>query len=169
VAIVVGGVVLNGRHGASGEIGYNLRAVEDVGLDPAQRTILEQTVSGGAFLRSGLALVPRSRSAEDVFAATDHSGPASELLRSFLDELAFHLVNLCIAVDPERVVVGGGMVNAWSRIEAPLRRALQAAVPFPPELVPGAFPYDAPLRGALALGTTAAREQLTREPPVEVR
>src|SRR5262249_58416593 len=69
--IVVGGTVLTGRHGASGEIGYNLRSVEDVGLDLTRRTILEQTVSGGAFLRAGLALVPRARSAAEVFAATE--------------------------------------------------------------------------------------------------
>ena len=31
VSIVVGGQVLQGRHGAAGEIGYNLRSVADVG------------------------------------------------------------------------------------------------------------------------------------------
>jgi glucokinase len=42
-----------------------------------------------------------------------------------------------------------------------LRRALDAAVPFPPEIVPAQFPFDAPLMGALALSTAAAREILS--------
>jgi glucokinase len=39
-----------------------------------------------------------------------------------------------------------------------LRRALDAAVPFPPELVVADFPYDAPLRGVLSLATVSAHE-----------
>ena len=37
-----------------------------------------------------------------------------------------------------------------------------AAVPYPPELVPAAFPFDAPLIGALALGLTRPGNALTR-------
>ena len=43
--------------------------------------------------------------------------------------------------------------------------AVVAAVPYPPELVVAEHPYDAPLVGALALGTIAARERLTRGAP----
>ena len=67
-------------------------------------------------------------------------------------------MNLTIAVDPERIAVGGGMVRSWAALHGPLRRALDAAVPYPPELVRAAFPFDAPLLGALALGLEAARE-----------
>jgi glucokinase len=52
------------------------------------------------------------------------------------------------------------MVRSWDVIGPRLRAALDAAVPFPPELVPAAFPYDAPLIGALALGAEAAHERL---------
>jgi glucokinase len=169
VAIVIGGVVLAGRHGASGEIGYNLRRVDDVRLRTADRMILEDAVSGGAFMRAALGMSPRAGSAEGVFALADQGGPIRDLLRTFLDELSFHLVNLAIAIDPARIAVGGGMVRSWSRIEGRLRSALRSAVPFPPELVKGAFPFDAPLLGALALGTTAARELSARETPLEVR
>jgi glucokinase len=52
------------------------------------------------------------------------------------------------------------MVRSWDVLYGPLRRALDAAVPYPPELVRAAFPFDAPLLGALALGRAAAREVL---------
>ncbi len=44
-----------------------------------------------------------------------------------------------------------------------LRAALDAAVPFPPDLALADFPFDAPPMGAPALGTAAAREVLSQE------
>ncbi len=164
-AVVVGGRVIGGRHGASGEIGYNLRSVADVGLDAVDRTPLEEAVSGYALARHALALGPESHGAAEVFARAPNNPAIAELLRSFIAELSFHVVNLAIAIDPARIAVGGGLVRSWPVIEAGLRRALRAAVPYPPELVIARFPHDAPLIGALTLGITAARARLTREAP----
>lgn len=142
VAIVAGGTVVAGRHGASGEIGYNLRTVADVGRGSGDRIPLEDVVSGKALSQA---------------AQANGSTELAEHIGEFIDELAFHLVNLAIAVDPRRIVVGGGMVRSWGALHAPLRTALDAAVPYPPQLVPAAHPYDAPLLGALALAVEAAR------------
>jgi glucokinase len=155
VAIVAGGTVIAGRHGASGEIGYNLRRIGDVGRPLYDRTMLEETVSGGALLATATRAVPEVDGAAAVFAAAAEHPGLAQVLGDFLDELAFHLVNLTIAVDPHRIAVGGGMVRSWDVLAPRLRAALDAAVPYPPELVPAAFPYDAPLLGALALGADA--------------
>jgi glucokinase len=152
VAIVAGGTVITGHHGASGEIGYNLRRVGDVGREPYDRTMLEEAVSGGALLAAATRAAPDVDGAAAVFAAAAEHAALGRVLGDFLDELAFHLVNLTIAVDPHRIAVGGGMVRSWDLLAPRLRAALDAAVPYPPELVPAAFPYDAPLLGALALG-----------------
>src|ERR1700712_215100 len=58
VAIVAGGTVIAGRHGASGEIGYNLRRIGDVGRPLYDRTMLEETVSGGALLATATRAAP---------------------------------------------------------------------------------------------------------------
>ncbi|MFI5659538.1 ROK family protein [Streptomyces sp. NPDC051684] len=142
VALVVGGAVVAGRNGASGEIGYSLRARADVGRMAADRIPLEDVVSGRALSRAA-----RSAGSRQL---ADHIG-------EFIDELAFHLVNLSIALDPQRIVVGGGMVRSWGALHDRLRTALDAAVPYPPELEAAAHPYDAPLLGALALAVEAAR------------
>ena len=86
-----------------------------------------------------------------------------QLVTDFIAELSYHLVNLAIAVDPARIVVGGGMVRSWDQLYGGLREALDAAVPFPPDLVRADFPFDAPLMGALALGIAAAREVRSEE------
>jgi predicted NBD/HSP70 family sugar kinase len=160
VAIVAGGKVVEGRNGASGEIGYNLRDRADVGRGLADRIPLEEVVSGGALVAAARVAAPELDSAAAVFAGAAEQPAVGRLLDEFLTELAFHLVNLTIAVDPQRIAVGGGMVRSWDLIGPRLRTALDAAVPFPPELVPAAYPYDAPLIGALALGVEAAHERL---------
>ena len=79
------------------------------------------------------------------------------LIDDFVDELAFHLVNLAILVNPARIAVGGGIVRSWAPDRARLQHALRSGTPFPPELVVAHFPYDAPLLGAVAMAVDAAR------------
>ncbi|HEY5359930.1 MAG TPA: ROK family protein [Streptosporangiaceae bacterium] len=157
-ALVAGGQVIAGGNGAAGEIGYNLRALSDVGLELGRRTMLEERVSGLALARraSNLPGRPRPLSGADVFAAGPGDKALSELITEFTDELAFHLVNLAILVNPARIAVGGGLVRSWDRIGPRLGDALRAGPPFPPELVLAHFPYDAPLLGAVALAVSAA-------------
>jgi glucokinase len=165
VAIIVNGSVMRGRNGAAGEIGYNLRHGSDVGLSLDERVPLEESVSGKALLSSALELLPGADSAVAVFDRADDDPLAATLLAHFIADLSFHLVNLAIAIDPQRIVVGGGLVRSWDRLHPGLRAALDAAVPFPPELVLAAFPFDAPLIGALAMSTSAAREILNQGAP----
>lgn len=154
-AIVVGGQVVNGVNGAAGEIGYNLRSVADVGLALDQRSLLEHMVSGQG-LAERAAGPDGQLTAADVFAAGAADSELDGLIDDFVDELAFHLVNLAILVNPSRIAVGGGIVRSWTRIRPPLQRALHSGTPFPPELVVAHFPYDAPLLGAVAMAVDAA-------------
>jgi hypothetical protein len=91
-----------------------------------------------------------------VFLASRQDPALDGLISEFVNELAFHLTNLAVLVDPVRIAVGGGMVRSWDRIGPRLNEALQAGVPFPPELVVAHFPEDAPLLGAVALAVDAA-------------
>ncbi|MGD0703960.1 MAG: ROK family protein [Trebonia sp.] len=145
-AIVIGGVVLSGANGAAGEIGYNLRQLADVG--DAGYQMLEETVSGRALARLS------GRPPAEAFAAG--AGPRlAAIADQFTAELAFHVVNLAICIDPVRIAVGGGMTRSWDRIRPRLDAALTAAAPYRPELVLAGFPFDAPLVGALALAVDA--------------
>jgi glucokinase len=187
-AIVVGGRVVAGSNGAAGEIGYNLRSVGDVGLALDQRIPLEEMVSGQALARRASTTASRSRdkaadggdpagqpltsageplAAADVFAAPTQDWALDGLIGEFVDELAFHLVNLAIFLDPARIAVGGGMVRSWDRIRPRLQHALRAGVPFPPELVVAHFPHDAPLLGAVALAVDAAAADQDQLPLLE--
>jgi glucokinase len=155
VAIVTGGQVLAGRHGAAGEIGYSLRGLADVGLAPASRISLEEMVSGQALQRRA-GQDGHDLTAAEIFTAAEQNARLDALVSEFIDELAFHVVNLTIAIDPARIAAGGGMTRSWARIEPRLAQALRAGVPYPPELVVAHFPHEAPLLGAVALAVDAA-------------
>ncbi len=160
IGIVCGGTVVSGANGAAGEIGYCLRQPADVDLASDDRVVLEEVVSGAGLSASGSRLAGEDLSAADVFAGEAADGRLAGALDDFVRELSFHLVNLAVALDPSRIAVGGGMARSWHRLEAPLRRALEANVPYPPELVLGAYPFDAALVGAVALGVEAAAETI---------
>lgn len=157
VGIVCGGEVVSGANGAAGEIGYNLRRPADLSEAPERRVMLEHVVSGMGLRATAARESGVERSAEDLFRSEAGDSQVAAVLDGFVEELSFHLVNLAIAIDPARIAVGGGMVRSFDRIEPHLRAALESFVPFPPELVKGAYPFDAPLVGAITLALEVAR------------
>ena len=150
--LVIGGHVFEGAHGAAGEIGYSLRDAADVPGFAAGRAPLEEFVGGRALGERAGALLGGALSAADVFSRQDL--PAG-FLEEWLAELTMHVANLAIAIDPERVVAGGGLMAHAETIVPALRARLDAVVPFPPEVLPARFLQDGALRGAAALAIDA--------------
>jgi glucokinase len=147
--VVAGGRVLTGAHGAAGEIGYSLRSHRDAAGVHAGRAPLEEAAGGRAIGERAAAVLGREATAADAFAASD--GAVAALVDEALDELAVHVANLAVLLDPARIAVGGGLMHAAERVMPALRHRLELAVPYPPELVPAAFIHDGALRGAVAL------------------
>jgi len=148
-AIVLGGRVVTGANGASGEIGYNLRSVLDTSGAAHGRAPLEEAIGGRFIGERASLLLGESLSAAGVFAHPDMR--ARLLVNEILAELATHVANLAILIDPARVAVGGGLMRSGDIILRALAFRLEYAVPFPPEIVPARFLNDASLHGAIAL------------------
>ena len=146
--LVIGGQVFEGAHGAAGEIGYSVRDSADVSGFAAGHAPFEEFVGGRALGRRASRLLGESLSAADVFS---HPNLPEGFLEEWLAELTMTVANLAIAIDPERIAVGGGLMANGDTILEPLRERVAAAVPFPPEVVAARFPQDGALRGAAAL------------------
>jgi glucokinase len=156
-ALVLGGAVTPGAHGAAGEIGYWARSrADDVGAGGGRAPLEEYVGGSGALLRARTELGAE----EGVAALARREDPQA---RAFLDdlhaEIALHTANLAIALDPERVVVGGGYTRGPSDLLEVIRRRLDAFVPFPPELRHAAFGADAGTVGAVALAMGAVEQR----------
>jgi glucokinase len=154
--LVVGGRVVHGANGAAGEIGYALRGVGDDAAAADGRASLEEHVGGRALGERGSRLLGESLSAADVLARAATDLEARLLVDETLAELAVHVANLAVLLDPARIAVGGGLMNAGDLVLAALRRRVRQAAPFPPEVVAARFVHDAALRGAIALAIDAA-------------
>ncbi len=152
-AVVVAGRVLTGAHGAAGEIGYLLdghaghRGVAD------GRAPLEELVGGRAIAERASALLGTAITTAEAFMHSDRR--VLLLVDEVLDALSLHVANAAILLDPARIALGGGLMGSAMRVLDAVTRRVEAAVPFPPEVVPATFLRDAPLRGALALALDA--------------
>ncbi len=69
-----------------------------------------------------------------------------------------HLIPIAAIVDPELIVLGGGVGGNGDLLLAPVSDALTQALPFPPTVQSTELRDEAVLAGALALGAADARE-----------
>ena len=154
-ALVVYGRVLRGAHGAAGEIAYNLRQIhEEVGVRH-DRAPLEEFVGGRAIGERASLQFGEPSTAAEIFHRAQSDPEARAFVEATLTEIAFHVTNLAIALDPERIVVGGGLMRSKDVILPRLAAHLKRFVPFPPTLLEAHFSRDAGLMGAIALAFPA--------------
>ncbi|MPV35547.1 ROK family protein [Georgenia subflava] len=143
IGVTVRGAVVGGAHHAAGEIGY-----APVGSGPLDGTedILEHVFSGMALDRLG-----RELGLDGAPGLTASASPvAREAFSARLGALSRQLAAACLLLDPQRVVLVGGMTAAGAVVDG-IRDHLRAHVPLPPEVVVSGFPNDAALYGALTL------------------
>ncbi|WP_406042171.1 ROK family protein [Micromonospora sp. NBC_00898] len=146
-AVTVRGAVLPGHHGAAGEIGYAVAG------GPWPGTMLELDFSGRALDRLADELgVPGG--AAGLAARAEHPGAARDALTARVDELARHLVTCCLLLDPQRVVLVGGVAGS-ELIRGLLIGRLTEVLPHRPDVVLSRFADDAALLGAVTLAREA--------------
>jgi N-acylmannosamine kinase len=154
---VGGGVVQEGRllRGASGLAGH----VGHLAMDPlgpwctcGRRGCLEQLASGTAITRQATALVNRPLTAEDVFELAAGGEPwAQGLMRASAQALAEGIANLRMLLDPEVVILGGGVGSAAGYIELVREELSRLPLGDGVDIQPAALGAHAGLIGAAAL------------------
>ncbi|GAA3753866.1 ROK family protein [Micromonospora maritima] len=146
-AVTVGGAVLSGHRGTAGEIGYA------VARGPWPGTMLELDFSGRALDRLAADLGVAGGAA-GLAAEAERPGPARDALASRVDEAARALATCCLLLDPQRLVLVGGVTRS-DLIRRMLVDRLTEALPHPPDVVRSRFADDAALFGALTLARDA--------------
>ncbi|WP_173140727.1 ROK family transcriptional regulator [Kibdelosporangium persicum] len=158
MGIVVNGQLFRGAHGAAGEIGYLPYGTAQG--TPPERGMLETEVSGDSVVRKahqqGLVDV---RSAKDVFElARKGNEPALKAVGEEAKQLAFVVGAVAAVIDPELVVLGGGIGSNTDLLAEPLEQALRGTTPLRPRIVAGELGETAVQSGAIAMGLRSARE-----------
>lgn len=159
-ALIVGGQVVLGARGAAGEVAYTLHNTFDDLVGQAEpRAPLEDLIGGRALGQRATRLMGREMDAAELFATAASDPRARMLLDEALGELALHLANWSVLLDPERVAIGGGLMHSAELILGVLRFKLEHLVPYPPEIAAARFVQDGALQGAIALAVRTAQAE----------
>src|SRR5699024_10556094 len=104
------------------------------------------------------ALEPTARA---VFqAAGEGHGGATEIVDELTTRLGRGVANVATVLDPELIVLGGGIANAGAALLEPVERVVRAAVPSPPRVVLSELGDDGAALGAVRRALDVADELL---------
>jgi glucokinase len=123
--LLLDGRIRRGAHGAAGEIGHLPVDPHGPLCECGQRGCLEVLASGAAIAARWPSADGERTAASDLLAAVEAGDPAAVAV---LDDVAGHLAGavalLAQTVDPEVVVLGGGVAEAGPGLLAAVKRAL---------------------------------------------
>lgn len=169
---VGGGIILDGKlwrgvDGSAAEIGHMcVDPFGGVACTCGSRGCLEVYASATAIVRMTREAIPRYQdsvlytsenlNAEKIYAAgLEGDELALEVFRRMGVYLGIGLANLINILNPEMIVIGGGVVNGWNLFEKHMRQQVaERAFPIPAarvKIMPGECGDDAGLLGAARL------------------
>ncbi len=160
--LIVGGRPVRGASHAAGAIAY---------LAPGR---LEDRASGRAIplrYRDAVAAADEHREslpidARGVFDLAARSDPiARSVIADVTDALGELAVNVAALLDPQVIVLGGGLTASGPVVLEPIARRLAGALPYPPRLAPSSLEGAAVARGAVSVALAIAKHRLAGSDP----
>jgi predicted NBD/HSP70 family sugar kinase len=169
------GLIVNGRlqvgiRGAAGEVAYLPFGDEAASRPPISGSrwgSFEERVSARGVVEAAvdLGMSPRL-SARQVFdAARRGVTPARAVVDHEAERLALVIAAVAAVLDPEAVVLGGGIGSELDLLREPLEARLQQLTPFRPRIVVSELGDDAVLLGAIASALELVRDQELQDRP----
>jgi predicted NBD/HSP70 family sugar kinase len=158
MGLVIDGKLHRGAHGAAGEIAYLPLSNGDVSAaDAKRRGTFEASAAASAVVKAAKRAGARGNlSARRIFAdAAGGDLVAQEIVRQEATLIAKALASVIAVVDPELIVLGGGIGRAPG-FAVEVGTALEALAPVVPEIRVSALGDDAVVDGCLAAGMERA-------------
>ena len=159
--LLVGGRPVRGVRSAAGAIAYFAPGALQ---DRASGRAIPRRYNERRGERAG---TPRRTAKRVIELAAAGDADAVAVLEDAADALGALAVNVGALLDPEVIVLGGGLARGMPELVDALATRLRDALPFPPRVVLSALGEDAVARGAGSLALTLGQRQLagvTAEP-----
>jgi predicted NBD/HSP70 family sugar kinase len=163
VGLVLGGELYRGSSGAAGEVGF----LPLVGTDPydpesRRRGALDAVAGASGVVAAARRLGMRPPlTAKKVFtAARRGERAASRVVAEHAKELALAAAAVVSLVDPELVILGGGIGSNGDLLLEPVERELALLSPFRPRIEVSGLREEATLIGAVWMALQAAQDRL---------
>jgi glucokinase len=159
--VVIDGVIYRGHHEAAGEVGYFLPGIQALGCRYDDGFgAMENIVSGLGIAKRATALLsagqpasePPPLSAGEVFeAARRGEAWAVQVVDETVDYLSVAVANVATLLDPEVIILGGGIANSADMLIAPILKRIDGAIQHTPRLVASQLGSKATVMGAISL------------------
>jgi predicted NBD/HSP70 family sugar kinase len=156
VGIVIDGELYRGARGAAGEVGY----IPWPDAPRSERGRLEEATSAAAVVEAARAAGIRGDiSAKDVFdAARAGDAKALQAVEVEADRVALLLATIGAVVDPEFVVLGGGIGGSADLLVPRVEERLRRLTPLETRVEASELGHDAIVLGAIATALETARD-----------
>jgi predicted NBD/HSP70 family sugar kinase len=163
MGLVLNGELYRGSSGAAGEIGY-LPLAETNLLDPSskRRGALDTAASASGVVAEARRLgVQDPLTAKEVFdEARRGNRRAKRVVAVEVRRIVLTIAAVASVLDPELVILGGGIGANADLLLAPVERELGAFSPFRPRIEVSALREEATLYGSVYMALQAAQDQL---------
>lgn len=161
MGIITNGTLYRGAHGASGEVAYlplGMSLVSSVENSARQSGILEEAAAARGIVRLALTIgMQPPLSAKRIFdAARAGDNLAMVVIERETQLLAQAIAAVAAVLDPEMVVIGGGIGQNFDLLGQRLERHLHEITLIRPRIVPSKLGQDVVLLGAIAIGLEIA-------------
>lgn len=168
MALVIDGQLYRGAHGAAGEVAYMPLGMGDP-HDPANRRrgAFEEAAAAAGVVRMAKKLGMRMpQTPETIFVAARRGHAlASRVVEMEAARLALAIATVTPVLDPELVILGGGIGRNGDLLLEPIEHELRQLLPFRPRVMVSALGEDAVLRGAIATALAVARDRVFSRSP----
>ncbi|MBN3523308.1 ROK family protein [Paenibacillus apiarius] len=124
----IGGKIVRGAQWNGGEWGHVILVPNGRPCNCGQRGCIEQYISGTAFVQAAAeAASIHFPSGVEVLEAYEKGNPAvAAVLNQFIDDLTVVIHNIHLGINPQAILIGGGMVDSksiwWGLLEERVKR-----------------------------------------------
>jgi glucokinase-like ROK family protein len=158
--IIVGGILYRGTNQAAGEIGYMVPGIKYLNRRYEGFGALESLASGKGIAERAQIYLQKNKngqyfadlSAEDVFRIARTDEPwAKQIVDETLNYLALAIANIACLLNPEMIILGGGVGRSADLLIEPILKRIEGVIPYVPRLVASPLENRAALLGAITL------------------
>jgi len=158
--VVIDGVIYRGHNESAGEAGYLLPGIDALGQHYDQFGAMENIVSGTGIAQRANKLLnsrkSKSRFAEmtasDVFdSARKGESWANQIVDETVDYLSMVIANISTILDPELIILSGGVSNSTDLLIPPILERLEGVIQHIPRLEVSTLGARATVMGAISL------------------
>lgn len=154
-SIMVQGQMYRGANDGAGEVGYFATDYQALAHPPGSEGgygFLESVAAGPAIARRASALLGRTVSTPEVMRlAQEGDRVATEVVQDAIRHIGIAVANMVALLNPELVVLTGGVMRSSQLLFEPIRAIINRIVPVPPHIVLSDLKEEAGILGAVAL------------------